>query len=211
MGTIILSILVLTVIGGSLIYLNQSTGTSIKNIVTEQGTKLELVNNNSQDWESVVMEVPNTTSSNGNKKNYFVVAWIEPGSNVTLDLSNMLGYGNKTLPSGTVVNILSGSSLYNTVPDNGDFSLEMVGWSYTPTAVNASTYNITKSSLSVATLPSNIKNDTVMMGYNQSDIMIGQSSQIIYTEMKLTVNQYGNIIITYTKPPTLYQPMQTSM
>ena len=212
--TIFLSICItLIVVFGTFISISdQSQGTSINNTVTQQGTKLDLVNSNTQNWESVEMVIPNATTSNGTIRNFYIVTWIEPNSNITIDLSNMLGYGNKTLPEGTILDIHSISSLYSTVPHNSNLSLKIMGWSNATTTENASNINITKNSMSVALLPNSIKNNTVQMGYNDSDMkVIGQASMVIYTQMRFSVEPDGNVKIIFTKQPTLYQPMQTSM
>lgn len=212
--TIVLGIsITLIIVFGTFIFLSdQSQGTSINNTVTQQGTKLGLVNSNPQNWESVEMFIPNATTSNGTIKNFYIVTWIEPNSNITIDLSNMLGYGNKTLPEGTILDIHSVSSLYSTVPNTSNFSLKIMGWSNTLTPVNTSNYNITKNSMSVAILPNGIKNNTVQMGYNQSDMkVIGQATVVLYTQMMFIVDPTGNVKIIITKQPTQYQPMQSSM
>lgn len=203
----------LIIVFGTFIFLSdQSQGTSINNTVTQHGTKLDLVNINTQNWESVEMFIPNATTSNGTIKNFYIVTWIEPNSNITIDLSNMLGYGNKTLPEGTILDIHSVSSLYSNVPNTSYLYLKLIGWSNTQTPVNTSDYNITKDSMSVALLPTSIKNNTVQMGYNQSDMKVnGQSTVVLYTQMMFIVDPTGNVNIISTKKPTVYQPMQSSM
>ena len=211
-NTIILgiSITIVIVFGTFILLSDQSQGTSINNTVTQQGTKLDLINSNTQNWESIEMMIPNATTSNGKIKTVYIVAWIEPNSNITIDLSNMLGYGNRTLPVGTVLNIHSVSGLYNKIPNSSDLSLKFVGWSKTLTPVNETDYNITHDAMSVAILPSNIKTNTVQMGYNESNMkVLGQSTMVLYTQLTLKVNS-DNVTMTLTKP-TLYQPLQTSM
>ena len=212
--TIILgvSITIVLIFGTFILLTNQSQGTSINNTVTQQGTKLDIINGNTNNWESFEMVISNATTSNGTVKTFYMVTWIEPNSNMTIDLSNMLGYGNKTLPSGTVLNVQSVSSLYSAVPNTSNLSLKLVGWSNTLTPLNASNYNITHDSMPVASLPSSIKNNNVQMGYNQSDMkVLGQSSVLLYSQIRLVVGPDGNVRLNFTKQPTLYQPMQTSM
>ncbi len=205
------SLILVSIFGSSLVLSNESHSTSINNTVTEHGTKLKLINNDGHNWENMLIEITNATTASGVSNNYYVEAWIEPKSSVTIDLSNMLGYGDTTLPNGTTLDLSTWSGLYNTNPSSDTFRLTLVGWSNTIAPVNASTYNITQGSMSVSTLPSNIITDTVLMGNKPSDIGVeGQGSSILSAQMKLTVNSRGNIMITFPNQPTLYKPMPMS-
>jgi hypothetical protein len=96
-------------------------------------TKLELKSNDNLAWEHTELEIINTTFKNGTKGNVYIEAWVKPGENVTIDLSNILGYGNTPLPAGTI-RIESWRGLYNpTAGGTSNFADTLQGWSNTNT------------------------------------------------------------------------------
>jgi hypothetical protein len=204
--TVILIITVFT-IGTSTFLLNQSQAATINNTITQQGTKLNLKNNNNQEWEHMHILIQNITTSNGSKQNYYIETWIKPGENTTIDLSNILGYGNHALTPGTNINILSWSGLYSTDPGTGDFSLSLQGWSNTTTPpVNATIYHITQGSIPVSTLPSSITGTIALIGTNPSDVTVtgeNNANDVLFKQIQFTIDPNGNIIITFPTPPTL--------
>jgi hypothetical protein len=203
--TVILLLAVFTV-GTSTFLLNQSHAASITNTITQQGTKLNLKNNNNQEWEHIHLLIQNATTVNGTNQTFYVEAWIKPGENTTIDLSNMLGYVNHPLTTGTTISVLSWSGLYNTGPGTGDFSLSLQGWSNTTTPVNATIYHINQGSISIATLPSSITGTTAFIGTHPSDVTVtdeNDANDVLFKQMLLTVDPNGNLIITFPTPPTL--------
>jgi hypothetical protein len=205
---IITAILIMAVftVGTSTFLLNQSHAASINNTITQQGTKLNLKNNNNQEWEHIHLLIQNITTSNGTKQNFYIETWIKPGENTTIDLSNMLGYANHSLATGTKISVLSWSGLYATTPGTGDFSLSLQGWSNTTIPVNAPIYNITQGSLPITTLPSSITGTTALIGTNQSDVTVpgeNTANDVLFKQMLLTVDPNGNLVITFPTPPTL--------
>jgi hypothetical protein len=203
--TVILIITVFT-IGTSTFLLNQSQAATINNTITQQGTKLNLKNNNNQEWEHMHILIQNITTSNGSKQNYYIETWIKPGENTTIDLSNILGYGNHALTPGTNINILSWSGLYSTDPGTGDFSLSLQGWSNNTSPVNATIYHITQGSIPVSTLPSSITGTIALIGTNPSDVTVtgeNNANDVLFKQIQFTIDPNGNIIITFPTPPTL--------
>ena len=205
---IITAILIMAVftVGTSTFLLNQSHAASINNNITQQGTKLNLQNNNNQEWEHMHILIQNITTSNGTIQNYYIETWIKPGENTTIDLSNILGYGNHALAPGTKINILSWSGLYSTNPGTGDFSLSLQGWSNTISPVNATIYHITQRSIPVSTLPSTITGTIALIGTNPSDVTVtgeNNANDVLFKQIQFTIDPNGNIITTFPTPPTL--------
>jgi len=206
--TVILVMAVLTV-GTSIFLVNQSNAATISNTITQQGTKINLINNNNQLWEHMDLIIPNAATSNGSKQSYYIEAFVKPGGNLTIDLSNILGYGNTPLSKESTLTVLSWSGLFsNTVTGTGDFSMGLQGWSSTFQNVNAPMYNITQENLPIGPLPSSIINSTALIGTNPSDVEVtgdNDSYEPLFAEMLFTVDPSSNLVITFPVPPTLCQ------
>ena len=131
----ILAIIIVAVftIGAFTLFSTQIQAAPITNTTTQQGTKLNLKNNNNQAWQHSELEIINTTLKNGTTTNVYIEAWVKPGENVTVDLSNILGYGNTPLPAGTI-RIESWKGLYNpTAGGTSNLIDTLQGWSNTNT------------------------------------------------------------------------------
>ncbi len=195
--------------GTSIFLVNQSHAATISNTITKQGTKLNLINNNTNQWEHTDLEIVNATTANGTKQTFYISAWIKPGENTTIDLSNMLGFngqGNNRLDKGTQLTVLSWSGLYSpNGGSTGNFIMSLQGWSNTenPTPPTPM-YSISMNSVPIGTVPSKITDNTVMIGTNPSDVA-DPANDVIFTQMLFTVDPSGNLIITFPTPPTLCQ------
>lgn len=206
----ILAILIVAVfaIGAFTLFSTQSQAATIPNNLTQQGTKLNLKNNNNQTWQHSELEIINATFKNGTTTNVYIEAWVKPGENATVDLSNILGYGNTPLPAGTL-RIESWKGLYNpTAGGTSNLIDTLQGWSNTPTpGPGDQQYNENfPTLLPIAKLPSSITDNTVIIGTNLNDIQNyrgNDANDQLFTEYLVHVDTNGKVTITITIPPTL--------
>ena len=155
--------------------------------ISAKSTKLALYNNNPDAWLHMDLVAEGVTFKNGTTSNLYIEAFMEPAKlkpngkiqpgTVTIDLSQLLGYGNEKLPAGTIIRILSWKGLYNpTAGGTSNLDLTMQGWSNTrfPGAddqVAPHKINIPYSDpLPIAQLPSNIKKSTFFWSTNPMDL-----------------------------------------
>jgi hypothetical protein len=206
----ILAIIIVAVftIGAFTLFSTQIQAASITNTTTQQGTKLNLKNNNNQAWQHSELEIINTTLKNGTTTNVYIEAWVKPGENVTVDLSNILGYGNTPLPAGTI-RIESWKGLYNpTAGGTSNLIDTLQGWSNTNTpGTSDQQYNENYATLlPIAQLPSSITDNTVIIGTSLNDIQNyrgNDANDQLFTEFLVHVDANGKVTITFTIPPTL--------
>lgn len=212
---IITALLLIAVIGvGAFVFLSgQSQATQINNTLTQQGTKLNIQNNNNQYWSHGDMVIENVTFKNGTVGNLYIEYWIKPGENLTIDLSNALGYGNEPLPTGTVIRTLNWMGLFN--PNGGggnsNFAQSLKGWSNTPDPANPPVYQVNMGSVPVGPLPSGVTGNLVIMDTTIEGIDATINSQYphtatyetLFTEIIMTVDPSGNLVMTFAIPPTL--------
>ena len=68
--------------------------------IGDKSTKLALYNNNTNVWLHVDLQLEQVIPENGKKKTFYLDNIVKPNGKVTIDLSKILGYGNKKLPVG---------------------------------------------------------------------------------------------------------------
>jgi hypothetical protein len=208
---IITAILVMAVLtaGTSIFLLNQSNAVQITNTITQQGTKIDFQNNNTQAWTHIDLVIPNATSKNGTTTTYYSEVWIKPGENKTIDLSDLLGYGSTPLPPGTTIKLETWSGLFN--PNNtgtSNLNVTIKGWSNTTTPVTAPSYNLTNLNMPIGPLPSSITNTTAPIATDTASIETpGENDNFasFFTEEIITVNSNGDLTVTFTTPGGLSQ------
>jgi hypothetical protein len=187
---------------------NNSSSNNNASAITEKGTKVAIFNNGTT-WAQVEM-VGNATAKNGTNMTIWAETFIKPGGNVTIDLSQLLGYGNEKLPAGTTIRVQSWKGLFNT-PGGGEGSLNIAfqGWSNTryPAATDKIT-NVTYSPLNISALPANITDNTVFVATTPEELAKMQSSDTadqtpLYEEELIVVNADGSVTITIIRMPEL--------
>jgi hypothetical protein len=207
-GILTIVIVAVFAIGAFTLFSTQSQATTINNTLTQQSTKLNLKNNNNQAWQHSELEIVNATFKNGTITNVYIEAWVKPGENATVDLSNILGYGNTPIPAGTI-RIESWKGLYNPTAGGTSNIVDILqGWSNTLTpGTGDQQYNENfPTLLPVAQLPSSITGNTVIIGTNLADIQNyrgNDANDQLFTEYLVHVDANGKVSMTITIPPTL--------
>jgi hypothetical protein len=187
---------------------NTKTNGTTVNAISENGTKLAIYNNGST-WAHIELDA-NATHKNGTNITFGADTFVKPNDNVTIDISQILGYENQSLPAGTVIRVQSWKGLFNTTSGGTDtLKISFQGWSNTryPTA-SANLTNVTYSPLNVSTLPVNITSSIVYLGTTPAEIANIQSidtsdEEPLYEEEIITVNADGSVTIVVSKAPEL--------
>jgi hypothetical protein len=202
---ILIVAIVLLIIGAIAALLMMMGGNTTTNTLTQNGTKLEFYNNNTQDWTHVEFVILNDTTVNNTTQVYYGEAWIKPGENKTFDLSSLLGYNNRSLPIGSFLRIDTWTGLYNPNTNNsstGNVNLTVRGWSNgTTPPINDPQYNLTSLNVNIGPLPTNITNTTGSISTSAPNVNTTYTTS--FSEMFLTVDDNGNLIITFTTPQNL--------
>jgi hypothetical protein len=188
---------------------NTKTNGTNASAITEKGTKIAIFNNNESTWAHVEIDA-NATNKNGTNVTIGADTFIKPNENVTIDLSQMLGYGNAPLPAGTVIRVQSWKGIFNTTSGGvGTLNISFQGWSNTryPTA-SASFTNVTFNPLNISTIPANITNSIAYIATTPAEIANIQSLDMtdeepLYEEEIITVNADGSVTIIVSRPPEL--------
>lgn len=210
-NVLILAIIIIAVIAIAALAISMLNNQSQQNVLTQQGTKLNLQNNNNQLWQHMDIVIENLTI-NGTQKNFYFEAWVKPGENLTIDLSNAFGYGNKPLPNGTVIIAQTWSSLLNnTAGGTGNYSMTLNGWSYTAKPVTAPLYNVTMLNMPIGPLPTQVTTNLVYFNTTKASIDAYTAAhyphddvyEVLYTQINMTVNNNGDLIMIFQGPPTL--------
>ncbi|MFA0833859.1 MAG: hypothetical protein ACC609_07610 [Methanobacterium formicicum] len=187
----------------------KTNGTTVNaSAINENSTKIAIFNNGST-WAHVELDA-NATNKNGTSTTIGADTFIKPNGNVTIDLSEALGYGNTPLPAGTVIRVQSWKGLFNTTGGGtGALNIAFQGWSNTryPTA-SANSTNVTYNPLSISTLPANITDSIAYIATTPAELAkiqsIDTSSQEpLYEEELITVNADGSVTIVISKVPEL--------
>ena len=89
-------ILVIAVIMGGIAYAN------IPKNGSPQNTTNVAFQNNGTSWKHVVTAF-DVTKTDGSKKSVYADLWVKPKGTASVDLSHILGYGNRALPKGTKI------------------------------------------------------------------------------------------------------------
>lgn len=204
-------IIILVIIGAIVLLTGALTNPVNPNPVQAASTKVAIHNNGST-WVQVEMVMNNVTNKNGTVKTYYVESFVKPGGNVTIDLSQLLGYANEKLPAGTTIRIQSWKGLFNQTPSGTDnLNISFQGWSNTlyPGATDE-IVPVNYGPLPVAPLPTSIT-DSIFWSSDdlaalQNVIPLDTASQeILYEEEVITVDANGKVTITITLPPELCQ------
>lgn len=188
---------------------------SISNITTTQApsvsaaeTKLNLKNNCNQCWTIMDIVIENATKKDGSKQTIYIQAFIKPGENVTIDLSQILGYSNEKLPPGTSFRILTWSGKYHENPTGtSDLNILEQGWSNTdqPTTEDPST-KLFYTPVPNRKLPSGITESKFVVSTNLAELEpLNPDTEPIFVEQLLTVDQNGRVNIRLLGVPELCQ------
>ena len=189
---------------------NNATGnnTNNANAINEKSTKLALTNNGTT-WLQVEM-VANVTAKNGTNMTVYAEAFMKPNGTATIDLSQLLGYGNEPLPAGTTIRVQSWKGLFDTAAGGeGAINLNLQGWSNTlkPGAKDNST-NINFSPVPIYQLPANINDTVVFLATTPEELAKiapydTAEQEPVFEEELITVNADGTVTITIITPPEL--------
>lgn len=180
--------------------------------ISDKGTKLNLKNNNNQYWQHMDIVVENVTLKNGTVQNFYIEAWVKPGENLTIDLSNLFGYGNERLPTNYTIKPKIWGGMFDTNNTTSTFDMVLMGWSNTMNPPsNVPKYNATFNNMPVVKLPEKITgnmfywNTTVPLvnAMTMKDYPHDDRNEIMFTEINMIVNSDGNIIMVFSVPPTL--------
>jgi hypothetical protein len=178
--------------------------------VNETSTKAAFINNGTT-WFHFDAVIENLTLKNGTVQNYYVEGYIKPGGNVTIDLSNLVGYGNQPLPAGSTVRILAWKGLFNQTLNSttSDMNLILQGWSKTifPQSGDQQ-YFVAVQNLPVNQLPANITDNVIVVTPDIATIHnslpeTDESMEPIFEEEVLTVDANGKVTLVFITPATL--------
>jgi hypothetical protein len=171
----------------------------------DKATKLDMHNNDPNNWCHVDL-VFNATSKNGTTQTWYVEMFAKPNGNTTLDLSNLLGYGNEKLPPMNIT-IISWKGVLNTTSGGtGDLNLYLQGWSNTAQPGSGDQkYNITYPGVPVGQLFSQIKDNYVLATTNQTQAatLDNDADEVIFEQEILTVDSTGKVTLNIVIAPTL--------
>jgi len=187
---------------------NTSSNNTNASAINEKSTKLAIINNGTT-WAHVEM-VANATHKNGTNMTLWADTFVKPNGNLTIDLSQALGYGNEPLPAGTTIRVQSWKGLFNTTGGGvGSLNIAFQGWSntlYPPSTAQAT--NVTFNPLNISTLPSNITDSVAYIATTPEDLAKIQSvdtpdQEPLFEEELIVVNADGSVTITITRVPEL--------
>ncbi|PKL71302.1 MAG: hypothetical protein CVV29_11345 [Methanobacteriales archaeon HGW-Methanobacteriales-2] len=189
---------------------NTSTSNTTTNAsaINEKSTKLAILNNGTT-WAHVEM-VANATHKNGTNMTLWADTFVKPNGNLTMDLSQALGYGDEPLPAGTTIRVQSWKGLFNTqAGGEGTLNIGFEGWSNTryPPA-NAQITNVTYNPVPIFALPANVTDSIAFIATTPEELAKIQSidtpdQEPLYEEEIIVVNADGSVTITVTRPPEL--------
>jgi hypothetical protein len=164
--------------------------------------------NNGPTWFHFDAVIENLTMKDGTNQNFYVEGYMKPGGSVTMDLSDLAGYGNQQLPAGTTVRVMAWKGLFNPTasPATSNMDLNMQGWSSTPTPQsNDQKYNVALQNLPVNKLPSGITDNTITITKDPSTLNDDElaSQEPVFEEEVFTVDANGKVTMTFVQPATL--------
>ena len=180
------------------------------NKINDNSTKVAIFNNGNT-WAQIEL-IANGTHKNGTKTTVWIEAFIKPKDNVTIDFSELFGYGDKPLPAGTIIRVQSWKGLFNNttaVGDEGTLNLTFQGWSLNryPTPKDNTT-NVTFNPITIYQLPSNINDSVVFIAKTEEELAKIQGydtadQEPVYEEEIIIVNDDLSVTIIITRPPEL--------
>jgi hypothetical protein len=169
-------------------------------------TKLTYYNDGTT-WVHMNVIYENVTLKNGGTKTFYSDIYIKPGSSATVDLSNLAGYGNEKLPSGTKINVLTWKELVNGTVNTPTATLEqrMQGWSNTLNPQSSDRYYIIKyPGLTVNSLPDFIKDNYLYTGSDINKLLLFlQGNSPVHEQIRLMVDSNGKVYMVFLEIPEL--------
>ncbi|EKQ54216.1 MAG: hypothetical protein B655_0873 [Methanobacterium sp. Maddingley MBC34] len=189
---------------------NNSNNTTNVNAINEKSTKVALYNNNNDTWLQVEL-VGNVTFKNGTNATFYSDVYVKPNGNATIDLSQLLGYGNEKLPANTTIRFQSWKGLFNTtnVGSQGNVNLTFQGWSNTlKPGADDKTTNVTYNPLTIYLLDSKINDTTIFVAFSPEELAKitpydTAEQEPLYEEELIFVDENGKVTITVTRAPEL--------
>ncbi|MDY9922924.1 hypothetical protein [Methanobacterium sp.] len=187
---------------------NTSSNNTNASAINEKSTKLAIINNGTT-WAHVEM-VANATHKNGTNMTLWADTFVKPNGNLTIDLSQALGYGNEPLPAGTTIRVQSWKGIFNTTGGGvGSLNIGFQGWSntlYPPSTAQVT--NVNFNPLNISTLPSNVTDSVAFIATTPEDLAKIQSvdtpdQEPLFEEELIVVNADGSVTITVTRVPEL--------
>ena len=204
---IILIVAVVLIIIGAVAAIMMMMGGSntTANILTQNGTKIDFYNNNTQAWTHVEFVILNDTTVNNTTQVYYGEAWLKPGENKTFDMSSLLGYNDTPLPVGFVLRIDTWTGLFNpNNSGNGNLNLTVRGWSNGTTPPTSDPlYNLTSLNMPIGPLPSNVTSTWGTISMTAPNVNTTYTNA--FNELLFTEDSNGNLIVNITTPGGLSQ------
>lgn len=212
-------ILFAVVLVGVFVAFTQSAPAVDEGSLTVNGSKVSIINNNTDVWVNWYMEVENAAYKNGTPQKFYMNAYIKPGENVTFDLSDMLEYGNETLPTDTNLTVLAwGALLSDTTGSTGQLTATFVGWTKNqiipdpPTfwrnAINPRVLDENKQQ-PIGQLPAGLTGSTILIGTTPGDVDTYQidSTQQTFVQLDIIIDDEGVPHFKYREQPVLCEFM----
>lgn len=185
-----------------------NNNTTNNTTINEKSTKLAIYNNGTT-WMQIEL-VGNATAKNGTNLTVYAEAFIKPNGTATIDLSQILGYGDQALPAGTTIRFQSWKGLFNpTAGGEGTLNLTLQGWSNTlKPGTNDKTTNVTFTPVPIYQLPANINDTTVFLALNPTELskitpFDTADQEPVYEEETITVNADGTVTVVISRVPEL--------
>lgn len=209
----LLAVVIIAVLGIAAFSLtNSNSQTSASN---GKGTDMAFYNQ-ANAWVHAVVVISNVTVENQTKPDtYFAEVWMKPSTGTTqINLSQLLGYGDKALPEGTTmrVKVLRDLASNQYAGQNQTSNSTIKAWSNAQTAPDNSAIlqNIQLSQL-VYTMPSNVTDDSINVTSDatQGAIFL-QGVHCASYEFLVTVNSDGSVNLSLTQPVVFCEHMATS-
>lgn len=204
---IAVSLIVLIVLGALLLTIyygtqNQvATGTQVA-----AATKVTYYNDGTT-WVHMNVIYENVTLKNGGVKTFYSDVYIKPKSSVTVDLSNIAGYGNQRLPTGTKINILTWKELVNGTINTPTATLEqrIQGWSNTIDPQPNDRYYIIKyPGLTINSFSGSINNNYIYTGSNINELQLFlEGKYSAHEQILLIVDPDGRVRMIFLEIPQL--------
>jgi len=207
-------ILIALVLGGVFVAFTQSAP-AVNEGITVNGSKVSIVNNNTDVWVNWYMEVEGATYKNGTPQKFYMNAFIKPGENVTFDLSDMLEYGNETLTTDTNLTVLAwGALLSETTGSTGQLTATFFGWTEDQIIPNPPTFwrnainpkvLIENQQQAIGQLPAGLTGSTILIGTTPGDVdtyPIGNIQQT-FVQLDIIIDDEGVPHFKYREPPVV--------
>lgn len=209
------SVLIAVVFVGVFVAFTPNAPAVDESSLTVNGSKVSIINNNTDVWVNWYMEVEDATYKNGTPQKFYINAFIKPGENVTFDLSDMLEYGNEVLPTDTNLTVLAwGAPLSDTAGSTGQLTATFVGWTKNqiipdpPTfwrnAINPMVLEENPQQY-IGQLPSGLTGSTILIGTSPGEVDIYQIDNIqqIFLQLDIIIDDEGVPHFKYRSPPVL--------